>query len=202
MSQYPSDESTARVRLAWRVGGSAALCVAGAAWWLLLGQATVAARTSLTNQLKELDELCASETEIRARCHAMNAEFKQWDAQAQLLAARISEVHDESAFLDWVTKRSGSTGLELRDFRPMGYEAQGEFDGRSVALLMQGSYENLCRFLDQLRDYPRLNRLVRLEVVPRDTSGESFNCTLQITLYSQAAASKSGVRPAVASSQG
>ncbi len=168
----------------WRAGGSCAVLVTVAAWWLLVGEPGWRAHEDLVDQLDAAKSLRTSATEVESRLAQARAEVEHWRREDAIRRERASQHHDEAGFLRWVNQQAQASGVRVRDFRPSGREQQGDYQGRGVMLSAQGPYESICRLLDRLRACPRMIRTTRLEITPRDTDRTMYALSLQVMLFS------------------
>lgn len=173
------------IRLVWTAGGIAAVLLTGGLWWSLYAQPSLGAEREELRELATLAELRQNERQTRLRAAEVSAEAERWLRAERAFRARVPVSADESGFLQWVSLRAQECGLSVRDFRPAGREPPGEFEGRSIMLAAQGSYAAIGRFLDRLRDCPRMNRVSSLEISPRDAERTTYNFTLQVVLFNQ-----------------
>lgn len=188
MSMTVAEISLSRISVAWRLAGIVVTLVTVASWWMVFGNPTLESRAAMARRHELVNSLRASSREIQSRLATAASELERWEHAEQMRRARTVARHDESGLLQWLNERTDTSGLTLRDFRPSSRTTEGEYEGRGVALSSQGSFEGICRFLDQLRGYSRMNRVTSLELSPLERGGDMYQCAIQVMLFSHASA--------------
>ena len=129
----------------------------------------------LTDYLRRAHEIQRTFLDVSTSCEALQQVH-------QRNCDRIDNATDEVAFLAWMTKESTDWKLALKDFRPGAQVAYGDHDGRSLHMSGAGSYESICRMLNDLRTCPRMNRIASLSIVPFNAERTQFDVNLQVEL--------------------
>jgi hypothetical protein len=182
----------ATIRLLWSAGGVAAMFFAAAAWWHWLGGPTLAQRSDLQRRIRAIEEKRASLHVIHAACAAAREEAEHWRQVSREMDTRTAAHGAETAFLNWVDERAEPLGLTIRDYRPANRQRHGAFDCRSLFLSSYGTYEAICRFLDELRSCPRMCRVTNFELSPRHAVDDDYSLTLQVMLFADSTPAAKG----------
>lgn len=101
-------------------------------------------------------------------------------ARIEQLLRRVPAGPAESEFLSLLADHSQKCDFAVRSFRPGGITSGGMFNQMDVTLACDGSYENLCRFLNGLESLPRLCRVAGMSISTANETGD--RCTVEIQL--------------------
>ena len=98
------------------------------------------------------------------------------------LQAKLPDTPDESQFLHELSERALATGVSLSDFRPGAITQRPNCKDIDLRLRGTGSYASVCRWLDQLRDLPRLIRISHVAISGPSAAGGDCLIDLQLNL--------------------
>lgn len=178
-------ETIRRMRLGWTVAGAALLLLTVCGWGYLVTAPRYKRMLADRERIEVLGDVLRDAEATRRRFASVQSAARASEQSFATFRKRIPTQSDEAGFLQWLSEAASACGLEVKEFRPVGREQQGELDGRALRIASVGSYESVCRFLDGLRSCPRLNRVSSFEISPRDASREAFTLNLQVVVYSQ-----------------
>lgn len=199
MSSFDHPDAIDVLRRRWRQAGVSVVATLLVGGSVLLGRPVLSAREELREQLALVESIHAEKGAVQTRLAAAAAEAHRWRTENELRSRRASVKHDEAGFLDWIHRQAQACRITVRDFRPTNRDTDGEYDSRGIMLSAQGNYRGIVEFLDRFRECPRMNRIVSLEISPRDAEQGLYAVTLQALLFTYApqspAPAKSGVAP-------
>lgn len=154
-------------------------------WWYFLVAPLNEAQQSLEQEKMEVEGLQVQQPVLLAALKASQERTESWKLQAAKLEERSLPAQDDIDFLDWVNEKAVTTGLSIKDFRPSGRETVGEYEGRGLMLSTSGSFESVCRFLEAMRDCPRMNRVTSIEITPEGQKREGFMMSIRVVLFTR-----------------
>jgi Tfp pilus assembly protein PilO len=183
MSAESIDTSLIRIRRRsqW-LGLGIVLCLVGGWWYGLLSPLNRAA-DALEQRRLEVESLHSQHKVLLATLETARATAAQWQERKNQLQQRTRPTHDDIDFLEWAHEQAAQVDLDLIDFRPSGKESLEIFEGRGLMLSANGSFDSICRFLNQLRHCPRMNRITSLEITPAGSDRQQYSLVLRIVLF-------------------
>lgn len=183
MSAESIDASLVRIRRRSQWLGLAIVVCLVAGWWYGLLRPQHQAADALEQRRLEVESLHSQHKVLLATLDTARATAAQWQEQKSRLQQRTRPTHDDIDFLEWAHDQAAQAHLDLIDFRPSGKESLENFEGRGLMLSANGSFESICRFLNELRHCPRMNRVTSLEITPAGSDRQQFNLVLRIVLF-------------------
>ena len=119
---------------------------------------------------------------IRGELAALGSQLESQQRRAAEVRRRIPDDPDEAEFLRQLSEAASRGGVVIEDFNRGGMTARAGFCQLDVSLRCGGSYDDICRFLDQLEGFPRITKIVSLDLISAGRS-ERYPMQLTIRLY-------------------
>ncbi|MBL8888347.1 MAG: type 4a pilus biogenesis protein PilO [Planctomycetaceae bacterium] len=156
-------------------------------WWFFLVRPLNEAQQLVDQERIEVEGLHMQQPVLLAALKSSQERAESWKQQAARLQERSKPAQDDIDFLDWINEQATTTGLVIKDFRPSGRELVGEYEGRGLMLSTSGSFESIGRFLEAMRQCPRMNRITSIDINPEGGQRESFLMSLRVVLFTRPA---------------
>jgi len=151
--------------------------------WLGFANPILRDQRDAADQQLVIAQLRNQERQIEAKLVQASAEAKYWQELDEKRCQRSSPQQDDSCFLRWLNQQAAASGLQVKDFRPLAQQKEGDYTSQGFAIVAQGTYQSVCQFLDAMRNCPKMNRITNLDMTPKDAGGESFTLTIQGLLF-------------------
>ena len=170
------------IRMNRLLNAAGLLSVAGvlAAVWFFGLRSARQDSEQLTGRQMQLQRFLETETALASEHETQQAGLKQQRAETELLLTRIPREAREIDFLELLSETAEQTDVTLQNFQPLSGQPGTQIGTSQVRISGRGSYENLIRFLDQLKAMPRMNRVSRLELGVADAARNV--CSIELTL--------------------
>ena len=139
----------------------------------------------LSDQRHHLDRLKRTilrTSDISQKRQQLEAELSVAEQTTTKLLQRIPTSPRESDFLAQVCHLSNEVGMEVADYHPGVVDRRENHHEMEVRLSMRGTYESLCKFLEQVDGVPRLCRLIQLDV-SHGTNTERLAVEMSFRIY-------------------
>lgn len=162
-------------------------------WWFFLLAPLNEAQEIVDQERIEVEGLQTQQPVLLAALKASQERAESWKQKVARLQERSKPAQDDIDFLDWINEQATATGLTIQDFRPSGREVVGEYEGRGLMLSTTGSFESIGRFLETMRQCPRMNRITSIDINPEGGQRESFSMNLRVVLFTRPAKVASNV---------
>ncbi len=133
----------------------------------------------------KIDELLASVRNgpITRHYHRIATEkLSQVTTRIANLQRRVPSDADVGSFLKEVTELAGAGHLMIKDFHPEKPEVKPGYAEMQVTLRGQGSFGDICTFLDQLAKLTRLSKIKDLSLSVADNAAE-YPMTATLVIY-------------------
>ncbi len=168
--------------LGWGLHGlglTVVMATAALGYALVLGP--LAARTVASHQRAAyLEERLQDADGLRAQYERMERSAAALDREVAELEKRVPREPLEAEFLSQLAAAAGEAGLKIGDYRPGVIRTRKGHSALEIQLSCQGSYPNLCRFLDRVAAAGRLSQITQVEIKPQGGSGCRATLTLVI----------------------
>ena len=125
--------------------------------------------------LERAKDFQASSIRIKEQLKSVKSELSD-------LQAKLPENPEESQFLRELSERASATGVSLSDFRPGGVSQRPHCKDIELRLRGTGSYASICRWLDRLRDVPRIMRISHVTISGPSAADADCLIDLQLSL--------------------
>lgn len=169
--------------LAWALVGTLSIGAIITTWWQTMGKPSLQSYDELSRQLLTMSDVKQSESDISQRFQRTQLELESWNTRLTKLKERTQAHENEGQFLKWLTEQANVHEITIRDYRPGQYSVENGYQSRNVQLTTFGKYASICKFINELRDGPRMLRITSLEITPRDRLEESYSTTLHLKLF-------------------
>jgi len=163
--------------------GSCGICVLLVLCWFGFANPILRDQREAADQQLDIALLQSQESQIEAKLVQTSVEAKYWQKLDEKRCQRSSPQQDDSCFLRWLNQQAAVSGLQVKDFRPLAQQKDGDYTSQGFAIVAQGNYKSVCQFLDAMRNCPKMNRITNLDLTPKDAGGESFTMTIQGLLF-------------------
>jgi Tfp pilus assembly protein PilO len=108
------------------------------------------------------------------------AEREQEQAE---LEARVPDVVDESGFLRQLAELARSTGTVIGEYSPGLPIDHGTHGSLEISLKLHATYADACRFLEGLKDLPRLCRAKSMEILAPEAGNDDYLVEMTLLIY-------------------
>lgn len=175
-------DSLKRLDLALHGGGLAVVLSFVALAWSLVYQPLEAAQAEAKARCAEINELLQSGDRLRVQQRLLKRSLTDARQEERQLLARVPDEAHEADFLRQISRLAKDVGMELRDYRPGQAHPRATCSAMEVALICDGPYESLCRFLDGVGRLPRLVNLSHVEISNANGGGR-HTATLKLAIF-------------------
>ncbi len=134
----------------------------------------------LAGRQAQLQRFLETETALTSEHESQQVSLERQRTEIELLLTRIPREAREIDFLELLSETAKQTDVTLQNFQPLSGQPGTSIGTSQVRISGRGSYENLIRFLDQLKTMPRMNRVSRLELGVADAARNV--CSIELTL--------------------
>lgn len=174
-----SQKHLKRLRIAFLITGSAAILLTFALWVGLFFRPFLAGRRQFHREILRVVELSDQKSQIMEQLELLQVENRHWEFLEELRQRRSSNLSNDADFLEWLNRQADLSGVVIRDFRPNSRQLREGYQARGVSLNAHGSFEAICKLLDQIRDCPQMFRITSLDLTARDSEGANMSLSLQ-----------------------
>ena len=161
------------------IGGCSAVLGTFFCWISLFLQPFLSYQKTSQSQLLEIADLNERRSWILDQLTECQSEAVHWRALEEQRMQRCTVQSSDAEFLEWIHQQAELCELTIRDFRPGARLSRNGYEGRSITVSAQGTYESVCRLLDCLRSSPQMFRVTGLDMAARDEEGNGLSLTLQ-----------------------
>ncbi len=173
----------AKTRCFSQVVGLSGIVLLVAAWWLCLIQPMNQAAQEVELRRFQVQALRSQQPILLAALETSRVKAADWEEKKTRLLQRAKPAQDDIDFLNWAHEQATEVGLQLKDYRPSGKDILGDYEGRGLLLSANGSFDDICQFLERLRDCPRMNRITSVEITPQGQDRQFFSLSLRVVLF-------------------
>lgn len=139
--------------------------------WLIIVRPMATAQDETHEQIAIEQERQSRSDAIQARNLELGNRDRELEDRRRGIFERIPESAQEASFLGQITELASGVGFSIRDYRPGTADRKGPYGQLEVTILADGSYEELCRFIDGIDGLPRFCRLISVTAqTPQDAS--------------------------------
>lgn len=181
-----AERQTRAVHAWWSVGGVLCVAVAAGAWYALSLRPATHELDATWQAVERAYDYLSTENSLRDRLEAARAQRDQLAEQLAASEARLSTRSDETGFLSWFSEAAARCKLTVKDYRPAGAVAYGEYEGHALQLTGSGSYDAICLVLDDLRHCDQMNRVTNLVVAAEGADRSQLSYALRVELVTTA----------------
>lgn len=181
-----TQRQTRWIRRSWSVGGLLIVALAAGGWYGLSVRPAANRLDDAWDDVEHAYAYLAREDhvkEVLADIRRKNQRLAEQLAQRQ---ARVGAHLDNIAFLAWFSEMATQRRLAVNDYRPAETVPYGDFQGHSLMLTGAGSFEAVCRMLDDLRECRQLNRITNLSLAPVDAERTTLTFSMRLELITKA----------------
>lgn len=120
--------------------------------------------------------------EVRSALRQADKELKRGQAYARELRERIPEGPNEAEFLKQLSRAAEASGLRIQDYRRGNSAVKESYSSLRINLTCSARYVELCRFLEQLDELPRILTIEKLTISTPD-DGDQYPVDLRLSVY-------------------
>ncbi|MFW6170704.1 MAG: type 4a pilus biogenesis protein PilO [Planctomycetota bacterium] len=120
--------------------------------------------------------------EVRSALRQADKELQQGHAYARELRERIPDGPNEADFLKQLSGAAEASGLKIQDYRRGGSAVKESYSSLQINLICSARYVQLCRFLEQLDELPRILTIEKLTISTPD-DGDEYPVDLSLSVY-------------------
>lgn len=175
-------------QLGWLLHGAGLLLtlvsIVGA--WMLLFWPIAVESADLNRQVDSLAQLVVDGDKIISENRELRQILDDVENRIQHLASQIPQTARESDFLAQLSELARETELEIKDYHPGVAKTEKNHSELQIALSIEGKYTSVCRFLADLREIPRLCRIINLQIHTQSnqSSGEDvLDISMTLKIY-------------------
>lgn len=147
-------------------------------WWSWIRPLTTQ-QAILSQRMDQLAKTQASAAAIRAEHMSLREQLSEVQQREAALLARVPDEPADEEFLALASGLAKESGLKIQDYRPGKSITGPACSSLELQLIAEGSYVNICRFLDGIAKLPRHTTVSGLHIGAR---GDKETCLVEISL--------------------
>lgn len=120
---------------------------------------------------------------ITSETRRLTLRLSELGQEMERILAGVPESSRESEFLGQLAELLRDSSLTLEEFRPGTVRESGQYRQLEVEVTGEGTYRDLCRFLDGLEKLPRLCRILRMEISSDDQSEARYPIRMTLVIF-------------------
>lgn len=151
--------------------------------YVAAGLPMAAQTASLQRQIDKTTRLLELEPNVKDRHEKLTGEAEAHEQRRREVLERIPEAADEGQFLAQLTELAGKSDLKVHNYRPGPTEKKPTYSQMDIPLEAEGTYEQLCRFLEGLESLPRFCRLAGLTVDRQEGESAALKITFTLRIF-------------------
>ncbi len=152
-----------------------------AAYGLVVAPLETRARAA-QERVAQLEHLLRAAPAVRREYAELRRQLADLESRADSVRQRIPDGPEEAAFLEQLHQAAEAAGLTLDDYRRGNAIRGSQHAQLEVHITGAGSHEAICRFFDQLRQFPRQTQTQHLAI--REASeGAGYEIRLTLLLF-------------------
>jgi Tfp pilus assembly protein PilO len=180
---YVHDNATRRFGRLVHCAG-ALLTLGSAIAGYLLFYAPKMQATEATNRTIAALELSLQRAPAIQREHAqLSSRLRAMEERVEAIHHRVPREARDSEFLSSLTTLAVEVGLDITDLTPSSPVQKSGYSQMDIVLTGRSTYESLCRFVDGIGRFPRLAKILGLDV-RHDPTGEGvYPVTVKVAIF-------------------
>jgi Tfp pilus assembly protein PilO len=164
------------------VGGILAVALL-AGPWLLIARPMAAAQAGIRRGMAAESDLQSRAAEIQGRLQQLNDRDRELGNRRREIFERIPDSPREASFLGQISELAARVGFSIRDYRPGSIDNSTTYGQMDVSIVADGSYGELCRFMDGLERLPRYCRLIAVTAQAQDDGAARLRIDLKMRIF-------------------
>lgn len=128
-------------------------------------------RLGVGQEIREIRLKLAKADDVAAQHEELVEQKKAIEQRAADITGRIPAHPNEGEFLKQITSAAKECGITIKNYLRRGIDAHEDHSRLVVNLSLQGSFESICKFVDQLEQLPRISKVSNLKLTNRTKDG-------------------------------
>ena len=128
-------------------------------------------RISVGREIQTLQSKLAKADEVAAQHEELVELKKAIERRAADITDRIPAHPNEGEFLKQTTSAAKACGITIKEYLRRGIDAHEDHSRLVVHLSLEGTFESICKFVEQLEQLPRISKVSKLRMVSRTKDG-------------------------------
>ncbi len=170
--------------LSWLLNatGVVVLLVGTAVYYFAFDTSLSATEQDLQDRVVEVRKLLSHRAEIRENLREAEAKLAQQQERAAAVRNRIPDPPNVAEFLQSSSQAAANSGLRIPHFSRGEVTRNATFSQIDIRLECEGTYEDICEFLNELEQIPRVARVISMDI-KAEASDVSYPLVMVIRLY-------------------
>jgi Tfp pilus assembly protein PilO len=163
-------------------GGLLVLSSLGAAFALQYAPTKSATKNANTG-IGEIEQALRKAPVVHREYTRLSGDLHQMEERLAKIRRRVPRQAGESEFLETLARTAKDDGMVISNLSTSPPRQLSGYSQRDLTIVGTASYPSLCRFVDRISGFPRLAKIVGLEVQADASGKEEYPVTITVAIY-------------------